>query len=114
MDELCRRGVRARSVGGRVRRQLCPHGGARGRVGSRTCGFVWDRGAICEKTRTEWTVPGLRPHPARVASPAHASHPHLPSPPCLVMQIFIKGAGKTFTLNVMPSDTTEILKQKAS
>jgi hypothetical protein len=30
------------------------------------------------------------------------------------MQIFIKGAGKTFTLNVMPSDTTEILKQKAS
>jgi hypothetical protein len=73
-SELCRRGVRARSVGGRVRRQLCPHGGARGRVGSRTCGFVWDRACeICAKTRTEWTGPGLRPHPARVASPAHAS-----------------------------------------
>ena len=30
------------------------------------------------------------------------------------MQIFIKGNGKTITLNVMPSDTTENLKQKAS
>ena len=41
-----------------MRRQLCPHGGARGRVGSRTCGFVSDRAcAICEKTRTEWRWP---------------------------------------------------------
>jgi hypothetical protein len=80
-----------------------------------TCGIedVWVRvgSCVCDLREDD---PGLRPHPARVASPAHASHPHLPSPPCLVMQIFIKGAGKTFTLNVMPSDTTEILKQKAS
>jgi hypothetical protein len=32
--------------------------GTRGRVGSRTWGFVWDRACeICAKTRTEWRWP---------------------------------------------------------
>ena len=61
-----------------------------------------------------WTAPripvSVSAHHLTHSLRAHTSPPY----PCLAMQIFIKLAGRTVTLDVMPSDTTENVKQKAS